>query len=62
MRIFAVCLYIVLLAGWGNNFAKFTECDFEAPYKCEAVRGITTFPLSPIGTVIGYMDFEFDGK
>lgn len=56
--VIAVSIFGVMLTGWVKNLSKLTDCDFEAPYKCEVVRTVGVVP--PIGAVIGYM--EFDGK
>ena len=43
--------------GWGLNIYKLTDCDFEAPYKAEIIRGIG-IPFVPAGMIIGYMDID----
>ena len=61
MRILILMGFIAFFS-WGVNLVKLTECDFEAPYKCEVIRGIGVAPLAPIGVITGFMNFEFDGK
>ncbi len=41
--------------GWGLNIYKLiTVCDFESPYKCEAVRVAGIVP--PVGAIAGWVD------
>ena len=41
--------------GFGMNIYKLANCDFEAPYKAEILRGVG-IPFFPLGVVVGYMD------
>lgn len=56
-KVLMIQLVIVLaaLAGWIQNIVKFTECDFEAPYKAEVIHGAGIIP--PVGMIVGWMDF-----
>ena len=54
--LFVVAVALVLAVGWVVNLYKFTQCDFESPYKCEAIHGASIF-LAPAGGVVGWMDF-----
>lgn len=45
----AVVLILVVL--WVFNFVKLTRCDFESPWKCEAIHGIGLFPPIQVLTV-----------
>lgn len=46
---------IIVASGWILNIYKLaTECDFVAPYKCEAIRVVGLVP--PIGMVVGWLD------
>ena len=48
-------IVVAVLPGWSMNIYKLaTECDFVAPYKCEAIRAIGLVP--PIGAVVGWID------
>ena len=48
--IFAI--FVIMLVAYVTNFVKFTNCDFESSYKCEAIHGIGVFvPPSAIVTV-----------
>lgn len=49
-------LIILLLNGWIQNIIKLSNCDFEAPYKCEVIHAIGIIP--PVGIFTGYMDFS----
>ena len=55
--VFIVQLVVVLLigTGWVKNLIKLSDCDFEAPYKCEVVHVVGVVPF--IGAVTGWMDF-----
>lgn len=54
-------IFILLAAiGWIMNLVAFCQCDFEAPYKEEAIRGVGIF-LPPVGWFAGYIDIE-DGN
>lgn len=44
----------LVVAGWVMNLHKFSQCDFEAPYKAEIVYGIGILP--PVGAVTGWID------
>lgn len=55
-----VTLVIALLVGWAQSIVGFVNCDFESPYKCEAVYGIGIL-VPIIGGVVGWMHIE-DGK
>jgi hypothetical protein len=53
-----VIVVIITLAvgtGWVKNIIKFTQCDFEAPYKAEIIHGVGLLP--PVGMITGWMDF-----
>ena len=54
-----VLIFGVIGTGWVMNINKLTDCDFEAPYKCEMIHGLGVIPF--IGMVTGWMDIE-DGK
>lgn len=44
---FAACV-----AGcWIANFVKLTRCDFEAPYKGEAIHAVGLIPVLSLATV-----------
>lgn len=50
------CILIFFgIIGWAKNIYKLTQCDFEAPYKAEAIRTVGIIPI--IGGVVGWMDF-----
>lgn len=44
-------LGIIGLLAFVFNIVKLTDCDFEAPYRCEAIHGIGLFPPAAIVTV-----------
>ncbi len=51
---FIVTIFIGI--SWLMNIIKLTECDFVAPYKCEAVHGVGIFPYASI--VTGWITVE----
>lgn len=58
MELFGLLLLFVVILmfiGWGKNIYKLSECDFEAPYKCEVIHAVGIIP--PVGGVVGWMDF-----
>lgn len=46
-----------IFGGWVYNIVKFVDCDFESPYKAEAIRGIG-IPVFPVGVIVGWMEIE----
>ena len=59
MKAFAILPLIIVVAGsvgWCMNLYKLTQCDFESPYKCEAIRALGVVP--PVGAIAGYFDIE----
>jgi len=51
---------VIVFTGWTMNLIKLIDCDFEAPYKAEAIHTIGLIP--PIGMITGWMDIEDGGK
>jgi len=45
---------VALAIGWINDIEKFSECDFQAPYKCEIVHGLSLIP--PVGMITGWLN------
>ena len=43
-------ILIIMIVGWSKNIVKLSECDFEAPYKCEVIHGIGVIPFIGAGT------------
>lgn len=50
--------WIAGVACWFTNVYQFTQCDFDAPYRCEAIHGAGLF--GPIAIVTVW--FETDSK
>lgn len=46
-----VFLGIIGLLAFVLNIVKLTDCDFAAPYRCEAIHGIGLLPPAAIVTV-----------
>lgn len=57
----AVILLIIVLmvVGWVKNVVKLSNCDFDAPYKCEIIHGVGVIPM--VGVVTGWLTIE-DGN
>ena len=49
-------LALVALVCWVTNFNKLIDCDFKAPYKCEAIHGIGILP--PAALVTAWFDVK----
>lgn len=55
MKLIFVFLWVIFcLAAWVTNLCKFIDCDFEAPYKAEAIHGIGV--VTPISIVTAWLD------
>lgn len=54
MMLFVLLMWGGIIVSWCYNLVELTECDFEAPYKCEAVHGIGLFP--PAAVVTAWID------
>lgn len=52
--IFGIVVVLIVGVGWVKNVIKLSNCDFEAPYKCEVVHILGVFP--PIGAITGWLD------
>lgn len=52
--LFIVIFWIAAISGYFNIY-KATQCDYVAPYKCEAVRIVGVF-APPVGAIAGYLD------
>lgn len=44
-------LVTIGLLAFVTNIVKLTDCDFEAPYRCEAIHGIGLLPPVALVTV-----------
>lgn len=53
--IIAILIPLFLSIGWIKNLIKFTQLDFQAPYKAETIRGIG---LTPIGAIVGWINIK----
>lgn len=56
-----IVIYLVvagaLSVGWFMNAYALTQCDFEAPYKAEALRGVGIV-AAPLGGILGFIPIE----
>jgi len=52
----SIIIILLCVWGWGSNLYKLTQCNFDAPYKCEVLRTIGIIP--PIGIFMGYFDID----
>lgn len=44
-------LFLVVAVSWIGNIVKFSDCNFQAPYRCEAIHGLGIIPLAAPITV-----------
>ena len=51
----ALVILVVCVTGYIKNVIKLSECDFQAPYKCEVIHGVGLVPF--VGPIVGWMDF-----
>lgn len=51
-----ICLVFVaaMIVSWPTNVYKLTQCDFKAPYKCEAIRAAGLIPV--VSPFIAWVD------
>ena len=54
VMVFGVVIFVVVAVGWVKNIIKLSDCDFEAPYKCEVVHAVGVVP--PVGMITGWLD------
>jgi len=54
-------IFIFVVICWIVNLVKFTECDFEAPYKSEIIHGIGVF-MPPASAVTCWFPIEEKNK
>ena len=47
-------LAIAITFSYGLNIVKLNDCDFEYPYKAEAMRFMGVLP--PVGIVVAWID------
>ena len=56
-----ICLVIALpIYGYIANIVKLCHCDFETPFKAEAIRAVGVF-VFPVGIITGFCTIA-DGK
>jgi hypothetical protein len=49
-----IIIPIYMAIGWIKDIEKFSECDFQAPYKCEIIHGLGLIP--PVGMITGWLN------
>ena len=54
VEIIIVVLILAVAVGWVKNLIKLTDCDFDAPYKCEIIHTVGLIP--PVGAITGWLD------
>lgn len=54
--IFVLVIMVVPSILWLVNAYKFTQCDFVAPYKCEAIHAVGFIP--PVNLVTVWFDTD----
>jgi hypothetical protein len=56
--IFWTLLALFICISWIVNIVKLVQCDFDSPYKEEAVRGIGLIPI--VAPFVAWQDFNED--
>lgn len=56
IMVIIVVIGVIGLIGWGMNIVKLIQCDFDAPYRAEAIRTIGIIP--PVGAITGYLTID----
>lgn len=46
-----IIYFIAIIPSWPVNIYQLTQCDFEAPYKCEVIHSAGLIPLASPVTV-----------
>jgi len=49
---------LFIISSYFVNAYKLVNCDFESPYRCEAIHGIGLFPVFSLVTVFFESDDE----
>ena len=52
--IIMIVVIVLGLVGYVKNIIALSNCDFDAPYKCEVVHGLGILP--PVGVITGWID------
>lgn len=55
-----VLIWLALISGYFMNIYKLIQCDFKAPYKAEAIRGVGV-ATGVVGAFVGWFDIK-DGE
>lgn len=54
IELLLVMLVVVVGFSWVGNLIKLTDCDFEAPYRCEVLHGVGLVPvIAPFTVFVG---------
>ena len=56
-QIGVIAIGILVMIGYISNIVKLLDCDFDAPYKSEAIR-IVGILVPPVGVFTGYMELK----
>lgn len=52
--LFIIAVIAAIVASWAVNIWKLTNCDFQAPYRCETVHALGIIPvISPVVVWVG---------
>lgn len=49
----ALLVLILMIIGicWVKNLKRLSDCDFNAPYRCEVIHGLGVVPMFSVATV-----------
>lgn len=56
-QLMGLAITILVLTGYIMNIVKLVDCNFEAPYKSEAIR-VVGIIVPPVGVFTGYMELK----
>ena len=61
IEIIFVLVVVVGFGSWVTNLVKFTNCDFESPYKCEVIHGAGVF-VPPLSVITAWFSSDSTGN
>lgn len=56
LGVFYIIFWILFFIGYVINVVKLIQCDFEAPYKVEIIRGASL--ITGLGGIVGYIPLQ----
>lgn len=56
-QVICVVIFLIGCLGWVSNIYQLFKCDFESPYKAEAIRAVGIV-VAPMGAVTGFFHID----